>query len=168
MFERLLIPLDFSPPSVHALHTARLHFPGARRLLLHIPGPERTHAPSALDLLESGTLLSEESDLARERLEQLAIEGEETQVATGLTAETILDAAQTCRTANEKRTNGGPGSRTRSGMRPRSLTGPESCSVAGSTPSSGRGRGDRSPRGRRLHSSAICLLTARQKGRPVE
>lgn len=95
MFERLLIPLDFSPPSVHALHTARLHFPGARRLLLHIPGPERTHAPSALDLLESGTLLSEESDLARERLEQLAIEGEETQVATGLTAETILDAAQT-------------------------------------------------------------------------
>lgn len=95
MFERLLIPLDFSPPSVHALHTARLHFPGARRLLLHVPGPERTHAPSALDLLESGTLLTEESDLARERLEQLAIEGEETQVATGLTAETILDAAQT-------------------------------------------------------------------------
>jgi len=95
MFERLLVPLDFSPPSVHALHTARLHFPGARRLLLHVPGPERTHAPSALDLLESGTLLTEESDLARERLGQLAIEGEETQVATGLTADTILDAAQT-------------------------------------------------------------------------
>lgn len=94
MFERLLVPLDFSPPSVHALHTARLHFPGARRLLLHVPGPERTHAPSALDLLESGTLLTEESDQARERLEQLAIEGEETQVATGLTAKTILDAAQ--------------------------------------------------------------------------
>ncbi len=95
MFERLLVPLDFSPTSLHALNTARLHFPGARRLLLHVPGPERTHAPSALDLLESGTLVADEADQARLRLKQLAIEGEETQVATGLTAETILDAAQT-------------------------------------------------------------------------
>ena len=59
MFERLLVPLDFSPPSVNALHTARLHFPGARRPLLHVPALERTHAPSALDILESGTLITE-------------------------------------------------------------------------------------------------------------
>lgn len=94
MFERLLVPLDFSPPSVHALHTARLHFPGARRLLLHVSGPERTHAPSALDLLESGPLVADEANQARDRLDQLAIEGEETQVATGLTAETILATAE--------------------------------------------------------------------------
>ena len=37
----------------------------------------------------------DEVDQARNRLGQLAIEGEETQVATGLTADTILDAAQT-------------------------------------------------------------------------
>ena len=40
-------------------------------------------------------MVAEEADLARERLEQLTIESEETQVATGQTAEVILEAART-------------------------------------------------------------------------
>lgn len=36
MFERVLIPTDFSPTSARALAVAREAFPGASRLLLHV------------------------------------------------------------------------------------------------------------------------------------
>lgn len=95
MFQRLLIPLDFSPTSLRALDIARAHFPGARRRLLHVTGPDRAHAPSALDLLESGEVVTEEADQARDRLNRLVGEGEDVQVTSGLPAETILAAART-------------------------------------------------------------------------
>ena len=59
-----------------------------------VPGPERTHAPSALDLLETGRAIVDEVDQARNRLGQLALKGEEPQVATGLTADTIQATAE--------------------------------------------------------------------------
>lgn len=94
MFERLLIPLDFSASSALALNTARLHFPQARRRLLHVcdtrflpspaapgkAGPERPANPGEASALR----------LLRQQLEA----GETAEVVSGIPAEEILAGAQ--------------------------------------------------------------------------
>lgn len=94
MFERILVPLDFSTSASQALDTARTHFPGARRRLLYVADSRRDSASSALDLLESGHPAGGSADLARGELERQVEANETMQVTTGVPAEEILGAAR--------------------------------------------------------------------------
>lgn len=94
MFERILVPLDFSTSAARALDTARTHFPGAHRRLLYVADARRDHAASALDLLDSGHPATGSADLARDELERQVEANETWQVAVGVPAEEILGTAR--------------------------------------------------------------------------
>ncbi|WP_102124720.1 universal stress protein [Deinococcus planocerae] len=94
MFERILVPLDFSTSAARALDTARTHFPGAHRRLLYVADSRRDYAASALDLLESGHPAASSADLARDELERQLEANETMQVVDGVPAEEILGVAR--------------------------------------------------------------------------
>lgn len=93
MFERILVPTDFSPSAEAALDLARRTFPDATRLLLHVLDPKRIASQ-----LESSVSAKEEREAMEgdllARLGGIARPGEETAVRVGTAPETILDQAR--------------------------------------------------------------------------
>ena len=93
MFQRILVPIDFTPPGDAALALARSHFPDAERRLLHVLDPKRI----AADLTSSVSAKEERDGMeARElaRMVELAQGGETCSVRIGTAAEGILQEAE--------------------------------------------------------------------------
>lgn len=89
MFQRILLPTDFSSSADAALRLARSHFPEAAILLLHVLDPRQLAeqiGPSATADERRDAIERE----ARDRLAALAGAAEETAVRVGPPAETIL------------------------------------------------------------------------------
>lgn len=89
MFQRILLPTDFSSSADAALKLARYHFPGAARLLLHVLNP-RQLAEQIGPSVTADDRREEIEREARDRLAALAGAAEETAVRVGPPAETIL------------------------------------------------------------------------------
>lgn len=89
MFQRILLPTDFSSSADAALRLARSHFPGAALLLLHVLNP-RQLAEQIGPSVTADDRREEIEREARERLAALAGSAEETAVRVGPPAETIL------------------------------------------------------------------------------
>lgn len=99
-FHTIVIGVDFSPSSLHALDVARQNFPGARRRLLHITDARATTAP---DLMGGVTAATPDPELLRtlehadaQRLSRIVLEGEDAELLTGDPVTGILDAAERC------------------------------------------------------------------------
>lgn len=92
MFERILVPVDFSPSAWQALETARVRFPGAVRTLLYVQ-PQRLAPPPALELLGSGARLGGNAQALTELEDQLQ-ERETFALALGDPVNEILNAAR--------------------------------------------------------------------------
>lgn len=89
MFERILVPTDFSASADAALALARAHFPEAARLLLHVLDPKRI----ASEVNSSVSTKEERETMEAEilaRLEAMARPGEESVVRVGTAAHTIV------------------------------------------------------------------------------
>ena len=92
MFDRILLPTDFSPSAAAAITLARSHFPQATMLLLHVLNPKQL----AEEIGPSATAREKREAIelaARNQLEAIAQAGEEKAVRVGSAAETILDHA---------------------------------------------------------------------------
>lgn len=79
-FQKIVVGVDFSPASLHALEVARTRFPGAQLRLLHVTD---ARAGSAPDLMGGLTPIAPDAELLRtlegadaERLSELLWEGE--------------------------------------------------------------------------------------------
>ena len=98
MFERILVPTDFSPTSARALDVARAAFPSASRLLLHVVDARAVAVP---DLTTGGmTPVSPPADVQREegqmdkgRLAELLEGNEEGELVSGDPLRAILRVA---------------------------------------------------------------------------
>ena len=97
-FQRLLVGVDFSPASLHALEVARTRFPGARLRLAHVTDARAAAAPDLIGgvtpvLPDPGLLHTlEAADSAR--LDALLREGEESELLVGDPVTGLLDAAR--------------------------------------------------------------------------
>ncbi|WP_242402920.1 universal stress protein [Deinococcus deserti] len=97
-FERIVVGLDFSPSSLHALDVARARFPGAQLLLLHVTDARVTAAPDLMGGVTPAApdpaLLHTLESADAERLSALAREGEETVQLVGDPVTGILETAR--------------------------------------------------------------------------
>lgn len=93
MFQRILVPIDFSASADAALALARTHFPEAERRLLHVLDPKRIagEVTGSVSAKEEREIL--EGD-ALARLRQLVRDDEACEVRVGAAAQTILDEAR--------------------------------------------------------------------------
>ena len=92
MFQRILVPIDFTPPADGALALARSHFPAAEKRLLHVLDPKRI----ASDLTSSVSAREEREGMEARELERLLglAQGLDTcQVRIGSAADGILAEA---------------------------------------------------------------------------
>lgn len=98
-FQRLLIGIDFSPASLHALEVARARFPGAQRRLAHVTDARAVAAPDVMGgltpVLPDPTLLQTLESADSSRLAQVVQPGEETELLVGDPVTGLLDAART-------------------------------------------------------------------------
>lgn len=95
MFNRILVPTDFSTCSQAALDLAREHFPEAEMVLLHVIEPKRLASDSADQMvspINMGEIRQGAQDAAKERLAGLAGPNDEVSVVVGDPAEQILKA----------------------------------------------------------------------------
>lgn len=92
MFDRILVPTDFSPSAAEALRIAREGFPGAEIVLLHVLEPKKVASA-----LSSPVNSADDREALRAevlgRLGQLARPGEQSDVAIGTPYEKILARA---------------------------------------------------------------------------
>ncbi|GGL90654.1 universal stress protein [Deinococcus aerolatus] len=93
VFNQVLIGIDFSVCSRQALHTARQHFPEARRRLMYVAAAGPT-APTALDLLTVDNSEPSDTERGRVRLEVLCEAGETSCCVAGHPATALLDEAR--------------------------------------------------------------------------
>lgn len=96
MFERVLVPTDFSLSSEAALKTVRRHFPEALVRLLHVISAQQVAAFYTDTLTSPVAAASARQTLVDEalvRLMELAREGEETVAVVGAPADAILSHA---------------------------------------------------------------------------
>ena len=97
-FGRILVGVDFSPSSQHTLEVVRARFPGALLRLAHVTDARVTATP---DMLGGVTPAIPDAELLRtletadgERLNALALDGEETELLVGDPVTGILDSAR--------------------------------------------------------------------------
>ena len=93
MFERTLVPIDFTASAGAALDAARENFPDAQRLLLHVLDPKRIAMEVHASVSTKEGREAMEAELMG-RLEELARPGEECAVRVGTAAETIAAHAE--------------------------------------------------------------------------
>lgn len=97
-FSRLLVGLDFSAASEHALGVARTRFPGAGLRLVHVTDARVTATPDLggglIPTAPSPALLQTLEDADGDRLARTAREGEETELLVGDPVTGILEAAR--------------------------------------------------------------------------
>ena len=96
-FQRILVGVDFSESSTHALATARTRFPGATLRLVHVTDARVTAAPDLMGGVSAAmpdpTLLHTLEDADAARMTQLARPDEETELMVGDPVTGVLDAA---------------------------------------------------------------------------
>lgn len=96
MFERVLVPTDFSLSSEAALKTVRRHFSGALVRLLHVISAQQVAAFSTAtptSPVDAASARQKLVDEALVRLKELAREGEETVAVVGGPVDAILSHA---------------------------------------------------------------------------
>jgi nucleotide-binding universal stress UspA family protein len=97
-FARIAVGIDFSPSSLHALDVARTRFPGAEICLLHVTDARVTATPDLMGgmtpaMPDPGLLKTlEHADMGR--LNELVMDGEETELLVGDPVTGLLDASQ--------------------------------------------------------------------------
>ena len=99
MFNRVLVPTDFSPSGDYALHVARQAFPDALRRIVHVVDARAVAVP---DLTTGGvTPVPPSAELQREfarvddaRLDAVMLAGEERELLSGDPVRAILQSAQ--------------------------------------------------------------------------
>ncbi|MFC4638799.1 universal stress protein [Deinococcus hohokamensis] len=97
-FRKIVVGVDFSPSSLHALEVARTRFPGAQLRLLHVTDARAGTAP---DLMGGITPITPDAELLRtlegadaERLSGLVQEGEDAALLVGDPVTGILQDAR--------------------------------------------------------------------------
>ena len=93
MFNRILVPTDFSTCSQAALDLARTHFPEAVVILLHVIEPKRLASDSVEHMvspINMGEIRQGMQDVAKGKLGELAGPNDEVLVVVGDPAEKIL------------------------------------------------------------------------------
>ncbi|MHA0035935.1 universal stress protein [Deinococcus sp. PESE-13] len=97
-FQRLLVGIDFSPSSLHALEVARTRFPGARLRLAHVTDARAVAAPDVAGgvtpIMPDPGLLQTLEDADSNRLSGLIRDGEESELLVGDPITGLLDAAR--------------------------------------------------------------------------
>lgn len=97
-FQRLLVGVDFSPASLHALDVARTRFPGARLRLAHVTDARALSTPDIIGgltpVLPDPGLLRTLEDADSRRLHDLLRDGEESELLVGDPVTGLLDAAR--------------------------------------------------------------------------
>ncbi|MEF2276804.1 universal stress protein [Deinococcus sp. YIM 134068] len=97
-FQKILVGLDFSPASRHALEVVRVRFPGAQVRLLHVTDARVTATPDLMGGLTPAMpdpgLLNTLEDADARGLARLVREGEETEQVVGDPVTGILEAAR--------------------------------------------------------------------------
>lgn len=96
-FGRILVGVDFSPASDHALAVVRARFPQAQRCLVHVTDARAVAAPDLMGgltpVLPDPALLNTLGAQDDRRLNELAQPGEETELLTGDPVTGLLEAA---------------------------------------------------------------------------
>lgn len=93
MFNRILIPMDFSRSAAAALQLVRQRFPAADCLLLHVLDP-RQLAGSLTSTVSAGEQKAELELRVREWLSDFAQPGDEIEIRTGSAADVIISEAE--------------------------------------------------------------------------
>ena len=97
-FRKIVVGVDFSATSLHALEVARTRFPGATLRLLHVTDARMSATPDLLGGVTPATpdpsLLHTLETADATRLRQLGREGEELEQIVGDPVTGILDAAE--------------------------------------------------------------------------
>ena len=97
-FRKIVVGVDFSPSSLHALDVVRASFPGATVRLLHVTDARVTATPDLVGgmtpAVPDAALLHTLENADAERLGRLVQPGEETEQLVGDPVTGILDAAQ--------------------------------------------------------------------------
>lgn len=98
-FQRLLVGVDFSPASLHALEVARTRFPGTRLRLAHVTDARAVSTPDLIGgvtpVLPDPGLLQALENADASRLRDLLRDGEESELLLGDPVTGLLDAART-------------------------------------------------------------------------
>ncbi|WP_045233673.1 universal stress protein [Deinococcus pimensis] len=99
MFQRILVPTDFSPSAERALALARASFPGAAVKLVHVLDARAVAVPDlttggVAPVLPTGDVQRELSHADLSRLTDEAVEGEEYELLSGDPVQGILVAAR--------------------------------------------------------------------------
>ncbi|MGM9319843.1 universal stress protein [Deinococcus aquaticus] len=96
-FQRIVVGVDFSESSSHALTTARSRFPGATLRLVHVTDARVTAAPDLMGgvtaAMPDPTLLHTLEDADAARMQGVAQAGEETELMVGDPVTGLLEAA---------------------------------------------------------------------------
>lgn len=97
-FQRIVVGIDFSPASLHALEVTRVRFPGAQLRLLHVTDARVATTPDlgggVIPTGPSPALLQTLENADADRLTQLAQGTEETELLVGDPVTGILEAAE--------------------------------------------------------------------------
>ena len=97
-FRRIVVGIDFSPASEHALEVARARFPAAGLHLVHVTDARATATPDLggglTPMTPNPALLQTLEDADGDRLARTAREGEGTELMVGDPVTGLLDAAQ--------------------------------------------------------------------------
>jgi nucleotide-binding universal stress UspA family protein len=97
-FARIAVGIDFSPSSRYALDVARTRFPGAAIRLLHVTDARVTATPDLMGgmtpALPDPSLLQTMEHADAGRLNELMMDGEETELLVGDPVTGLLGAAQ--------------------------------------------------------------------------
>lgn len=97
-FQRILIGIDFSPASLHALEMVRTRFPGAQRRLAHVTDARALATPDVMGgltpVMPDPGLLHTLEDADSSRLARVVQPGEDTELLVGDPVTGLLDAAR--------------------------------------------------------------------------